>query len=90
MLVFEHLLISGTAILIGIGIGRISSALFVPLIQLVYASTEQVPPFSIATIPRDMIQIYIIGGLMIVIGIALFRFMVSRLNVHQALKLGEE
>ena len=90
MLIFEHLLISGTAILLGIGVGRISSSLFVPLIQLVYASSAQVPPFRIVNIPEDMVQIYIIGGLMIVIGIVLFRIMVSRLNVHQALKLGEE
>jgi len=90
MLIWEHLLISGTAIILGIAIGRISAWLFVPLIQLVYASAEQVPPFRIIVEPQDFLQIYVIGLLMIVIGIALFRFIIAKLNVHQALKLGEE
>ena len=90
MLVWEHLLISGLAILMGILIGRVSAGLFVPLIQLVYASSEQVPPFRIVIQPQDLLQIYIMGLAMIVIGIALFRVIISRLNVHQALKLGEE
>lgn len=90
MLIWEHLLISGTAIVVGIAIGRASSALFVPLIQLVYASSEQVPPFRIVIQPQDFLQIYIIGLFMITIGIFLFRLIISRLNVHQALKLGEE
>ena len=90
MLVWEHLLISGTAIVLGIVIGRVASALFVPLIQLVYASAEQVPPFRIVVQPRDFLQIYMIGLFMIGIGIVLFRIIISRLNVHQALKLGEE
>lgn len=90
MLVWEHLLISGTAIVLGIVIGRISAWLFVPLIQLVYASAEQVPPFRIVIQPQDFLQIYIIGIVMILIGIGLFRFIISKLNVHQALKLGEE
>ena len=90
MLVWEHLLISGTAIVLGIVIGRVASALFVPLIQLVYASAEQVPPFRIAIQSKDFLQIYLIGLFMIGIGIVLFRLIISRLNVHQALKLGEE
>ncbi len=90
MLVWEHMLISGTAIVIGIIIGRLSALLFVPLIQLVYASAEQVPPFRIVIEAKDFVQIYTIGAVMIVAGIALFRLIVSRINVHQALKLGEE
>ena len=90
MLVWEHLLISGTAIALGIIIGRVSANLFVPLIQLVYASSEQVPPFRIIINERDFLQIYVIGVVMIVAGIGLFRVIISKLNVHQALKLGEE
>ncbi len=90
MLVWEHLLISGTAIVLGIVIGRVASSLFVPLIQLVYASAEQVPPFKIIVQAKDFLQIYIIGLFMIGIGIVLFKLIISRLNVHQALKLGEE
>jgi len=90
MLIWEHLLISGTAIVLGIIIGRISATLFVPLIQLVYASAEQVPPFRIVIEGQDFLQIYVIGATMILIGIGLFRLIIQKLNVHQALKLGEE
>lgn len=90
MLIWEHFLISGIAIVLGIVIGQIASKLFIPLIQIIYASTEQVPPFKIVMLPQDLLQIYIIAILIILIGIVLFRVMVSRLNIHQALKLGEE
>jgi putative ABC transport system permease protein len=90
MLVWEHLLISGTALVIGIVIGRISANLFVPLIQVIYASSEQVPPFRIVIQSKDFLQIYIIAAAMILLGIGLFRLIISKLNVHQALKLGEE
>ena len=90
MLVWEHLLTSGTAIIMGIIIGRIAGSLFVPLIQLVYASAEQVPPFKIVVLSKDFIQIYIIGLSLIFIGIIIFRMIISRLNVHQALKIGED
>ena len=90
MLVWEHIMTSGTAIVLGIIIGRIAGYLFIPLIQLVYASAEQVPPFRIVNLPKDFLQIYIIGFLMIIVGIMLFRVIISRLNVHQALKIGED
>ena len=48
MLVCEQILISGTAILIGIIIGGITSDLFVPLLQMAYSAAQQVPPFKVA------------------------------------------
>ena len=90
MLVWEHLLLTGTAVVIGIGIGRVAANIFVPLLQIVYSAREQVPPFKISALASDFLQIYAIAAIMIVSGIAMFRFIVAKLNVHQALKLGEE
>ena len=43
LLAWEQLLISGTAILIGVTVGGLTSQLFVPLLQMVYSAAEQVP-----------------------------------------------
>ncbi len=47
LLAWEQLLISGTAILIGVTVGGLTSQLFVPpLLQMVYSAAEQVPPLQ--------------------------------------------
>ena len=90
MLVVEQLLITGAAIVAGVAIGRVAALLFVPLLQVVYAATDQVPPFRVASELGDLLRIYVLAGVLLVLGAALFRTLLARLDIHQALKLGEE
>ena len=90
MLVCEQILISGTAILIGIIIGGITSDLFVPLLQMVYSAAQQVPPFKVAASREDYIRIYSVVLTMLGIGLSVLGVIISRIKIHQAIKLGED
>jgi putative ABC transport system permease protein len=90
MLVCEQILISGTAILVGILIGGITSDLFVPLLQMVYSAAQQVPPFKVAAAQEDYIRIYSVVLTMLAIGLSVLAVIISRIKIHQAIKLGED
>ena len=90
MLVVEQLLITGAAIVAGVVIGRVAGLLFVPLLQVVYTAADQVPPFRVASEIGDLLRIYAVAAVLLLLGAALFRTLLARLDIHQALKLGEE
>ena len=90
MLMVEQVLITGSAIAAGVLIGRVAALLFVPLLQVVYAAADQVPPFRVASERSDFIRIYVVAGALLLLGAGLFRTLLARLDIHQALKLGEE
>lgn len=90
MLVAEQLLTSGAAVLIGMITGNTASRLFVPLFQLTFDSSSQVPPFQVSFDPRDQLHLYIIVTIMIGMGLLLLGTMLSRIKIHQAVKLGED
>lgn len=90
MLVVEQLLITGAAIAAGVAIGRAAALLYVPLLQVVYSAADQVPPFRVASEAADLLRIYVVAGVLLLLGAALFRTLLARLDIHQALKLGEE
>jgi putative ABC transport system permease protein len=90
LLINEQLLITFTAIAIGAGVGEISSRLFVPLIQISFSASQQSIPLLIVTEGRDYINLFITIGTMIVVCLVVLGVYVSRLNIAQALKLGED
>lgn len=90
LLLAEQLLISGVAILLGIVIGGLASELFVPLLQMIYASAQQVPPFAVVMSSSDYLKIYGIMGVVLAIGFAVLGVLVSKIKIAQAIKLGEE
>lgn len=90
MIVFEQVLISGTAIGLGVFVGSITSKYFVPLLQMAYSSAEQVPPFKVISYASDYIKIYSVIVFMLLIGLGVISTIISRIKVNQALKLGED
>ncbi|XEC96373.1 FtsX-like permease family protein [Paenibacillus tarimensis] len=90
MLVSEQILTSGAAVLIGVIIGNTVSELFVPLFEMSFNPSEQVPPFQILQQLSDYIQLYSIVGIMLAAGLGILGYRLSRIKIHQALKLGEE
>ena len=90
LLAWEQLLISGTAILIGVTVGGLTSQLFVPLLQMVYSAAEQVPPFKVAASGQDYIKIYTVVAIMLSGAIGFLGMFISRIKIHQAIKLGED
>lgn len=90
MLVIEQILTSGAAIVIGAVTGHVTSRLFVPLFQMTFNPATQVPPFEVFFQANDAVNLYSVVSLMIIIGLCILAYMVSRIKIHQAIKLGED
>jgi putative ABC transport system permease protein len=90
MLALEQLLTSGVAIAIGVGVGNLASRLFVPNFQIAFNPSSLVPPFKVIFEANDFFRLYSIVCFMLVFGLGILSYMLSRIRVHQALKLGED
>ncbi|QJD83555.1 ABC transporter permease [Cohnella herbarum] len=90
MLLLEQIFTAGLSIGLGIGIGKLTSILFLPFLQTTDNSANQVPPFRVVFEATDTMRLYIVVAVMMTIGVALLITHIRRLKVHQAVKLGEE
>ncbi|MDF2722893.1 MAG: transporter permease, partial [Paenibacillus sp.] len=90
MLITEQVLTSGAAFLLGAIIGNLTSYLYVPLFQLSFSTTTQVPPFQVVFDATDSTRLYMIVTTMIFIGLCILGYLLSRIKIHQAVKLGED
>ncbi|OMF23416.1 hypothetical protein BK133_24295 [Paenibacillus sp. FSL H8-0548] len=90
MLGVEQLLTSGVAVFIGIGVGNLASLLYVPNFQIAFNPSSLVPPFKVMFDSTDLMRIYVLVGFMLLIGLGILAYMLSRLRIHQAIKLGED
>jgi putative ABC transport system permease protein len=90
MLLLEQLLTTGLSIALGIGLGKLSSYIFLPFLQSAGDSASQIPPFRIVFEAKDTMKLYYAVGVMMLIGIGLLFMQIRKLRVHEAVKLGEE
>ncbi len=90
MLINEQIFSSGVSILIGAGLGVLASRLFVPLVQIFYAATDQAVPLQVVFETVDMIRLFSVIGIVIVICMFVLGKLISKINISQALKLGED
>ncbi len=90
MLINEQIFSGVFSIFAGIGIGKATSVMFVPILQQAYASTEQVLPMELITNPVDMYRLYGVIGAVMLFALAVLFVLVFKMNVTKALKLGEE
>ncbi|MBQ7679136.1 MAG: ABC transporter permease, partial [Butyrivibrio sp.] len=90
MLIYEQIFCGVFSILAGIGIGQLVSAMFVPMLQASYATSEQVLPMQLITRASDLYRLYGIIAAVMCISIAVLIFLLFHMNVTKALKLGEE
>lgn len=90
ILICEQVLISGIAILMGVVIGGLTSNQFVHLLKSVNNNIEQVTPFRVVSFSSDYIKIYIVVTLMMLVGMSFLGWFVSKINISQAIKLGED
>ncbi len=90
MLFNEQLATGIFSIVVGAGIGVISSRMFVPMIQLAYAGENQVTPLSLTIYGSDMIRLFSVIFAMVVVSIIVLAKIVSSMKITNALKLGED
>lgn len=90
MLMNEQIFSGVFSVLAGIGIGKLTSVMYVPILQTAYAASNQVLPMQLITNQADMMRLYsVIAGTMLICLVVLI-VIVFKLNVAKALKLGEE
>lgn len=90
MIIYEQLFTCGLALIAGVFIGGIVSDIFVPLLQIVFSTKEQVQPFLVIFNGDDYVKVYFIIAMMLIVGVSMLAKIISRLNIGQALKLGED
>ncbi|MCM1191948.1 MAG: ABC transporter permease [Butyrivibrio sp.] len=90
MLLNEQIFSGVLSVLAGVGIGKLASGMFVPILQQAYAAADQVLPMKLVINGADMGRLYgVIGGVMLLCLLILI-LLIFKLNVTKALKLGEE
>ena len=78
----------GTAILIGVTVGGLTSQLFVPCYRWYMAQRNRCP-LQVAS-GQDYIKIYTVVAIMLSGAIGFLGMFISRIKIHQAIKLGED
>jgi putative ABC transport system permease protein len=90
MLAWEQIFTFGVAFLLGIVGGKLCNTLFLPALGIYLQAGDQVPPFAVVSRSADELVIYGFVGVTLAAGIAILAALLSRLQIHQAVKLGED
>lgn len=90
ILVYEQIFISISSIIAGVVIGTVGSKLFVPILEIATQVEAQVPPYVVMSAPIDYIRICGIVLVMLAVSIAVLWKIIVKININQALKLGED
>ena len=90
IIISEQVMISVVSIAVGIVLGGVASEYFVPMMQLVYSASEQIPPFRVLMERSDYLKIYAIIGAILVVGFLILGRIIASIKIDQALKLGED
>ena len=88
MLMFEHLFSSVASIAVGVLVGVLSSQLFIPLIELAYAT--KVAKVDVVSSWLDMTRLGVAIVFILVLCIYVLGKILNNMKISQALKLGEE
>jgi putative ABC transport system permease protein len=90
LLVSEQILITFTAIALGVAVGEAAARLYVPLIQISYTAAERVIPLIQVREMRDYANMYGVIGIMVALCLSVLAGFVLKIKIAQALKLGED
>jgi len=90
MLIYEQILVSGTALIVGVITGHLAVVLFVPNFSLLYSGSDLNIPFRIFLSGDDSIRIYIVFGIMLLSCLLVLGHMLRRINIAKVIKFGED
>lgn len=90
MLLNEQLFISGLSIVVGALVGHLTARLYMPLIQLAYAASDNALPLEVVRYAADDIRLFSAVGGMMLLCMVILGVLISRMKIAQALKLGED
>jgi putative ABC transport system permease protein len=90
MLLGEQILITGTAIGMGILVGNVNSKAFMPLMKIITDTKDQFLPPPIISFDNDYMKMALLFGTIILGIIVLLGIYISHIKMDQAIKLGED
>ncbi len=90
MLGLEQLLTSGAALAIGFATGTAASRLFVPFFQLGFDPKTSIPPFTVTFMLADTIRLITMFAVMMACALLLLGWLLAKIKINQAVKLGED
>ncbi|MBB3114625.1 putative ABC transport system permease protein [Paenibacillus phyllosphaerae] len=90
MLIVEQLLTTGAGFLIAIATGWAACRIFVPLNQLSFDPGTIVPPFDVISDNADIVRLAVATCFMLAAALVILAWLLKRMNVYQAVKLGED
>ncbi len=90
MLINEQVFISGISIAVGALVGKLTAILYMPLIQLAYAASDNALPLELISHSSDSIRLFAVIGMVMLVCMFILGVLISRMKVTQALKLGED
>lgn len=90
LLVMEQLWSVGIGLLFGTILGRAISLVFVPFLRSAAAFAGETPPFLVVIAKSDLGLIYGVLLPVLLLALCILGYSLARLQVHQAVKLGED
>jgi putative ABC transport system permease protein len=90
MLFGEQIFISGTSIGAGILVGSLAAKFYIPLIQIAYSDAGSALPLVLVSENSDLLRILIVVGSVMLVCMVILGWLISKLKITQALKLGED
>ena len=90
LLGLEQLLSLGLGLGAGTTLGVVATRIFLPFLREGGVQSTTAPPFLIVNDPSDMERIFMVLGSMLVVAVIGLAFILVRMKLHQAIKLGEE
>ena len=90
MLINEQIFISGLPIATGAVVGHLTAKLYMPLIQLAYAASDNAVPLEVVSRTDDYVRLLVVIGIVILVCMVVLGCLISRMKIAQALKLGED
>jgi putative ABC transport system permease protein len=90
MLLYELAMTVGLGVCLGTLLGGLVSKLYLPLLRLSIDAQRDIPPFMVVVEWADKVKIYSLLGVALLIGIIGLQVFISKLQINQAVKLGED
>ena len=72
------------------GVGVLVTKLYLPLIQIAYSAADQVLPLKLVTETGDYVKLFAVIAAMVICCMAILAWLISKIRIAQALKLGED
>jgi putative ABC transport system permease protein len=88
MLIWEHLLTTGTSVIVGTVVGAFTVRIFAPLLKIAY--NDGILPLEVLFNRGDNVKIFMVVGLMLAAGIVVLAWYIGKLKINEAVKIGEE